>query len=283
MASGSLIGRAIVRDLHAHEQAARLLARMAIVFSIVPIAAPLAGAQLAGRWGWQAVFWGLTAAAAALLAATAVRLRETAPQPRRSIHPRAIAGSFAVILRDRRFYPPLLLLLCGQIGVLAWVSNSAFTLIRGLGVSTPDYGWMFAIVMLGQIGGAWLSSRLVMRLGMARLMRAGAMLAVGSGLLAALLAWSGAAHWTAVVLPFMVFLAGTALITSNATATALSPFASYAGAASSLLGAIAFVSGALVSTLLGATFDGSARPLATAAALAGLGAFLSERRLRGKA
>ena len=39
MASGALIGRAIVRDLHAHEQAARLLARMAIVFSVVPIAA----------------------------------------------------------------------------------------------------------------------------------------------------------------------------------------------------------------------------------------------------
>jgi DHA1 family bicyclomycin/chloramphenicol resistance-like MFS transporter len=87
-----------------------------------------------------------------------------------------------------------------------------------------------------------------------------------------------------VVLPFMVFLAGTALITSNATATALSPFAATAGAASSLLGALAFVCGALVSSLLGAAFDGSARPLATAAALAGLGAFLSERRLaRGKA
>jgi DHA1 family bicyclomycin/chloramphenicol resistance-like MFS transporter len=284
MSSGAVIVRSIVRDLHVQEQAARMLARVAIVFSIVPIAAPLLGAQLAGRWGWQAVFWGLAAAAAMLLAATAFRLQETAPEPRRSIHPLAIAGSFAGILRDRRFYPPFFLLVCGQIGILAWVSNSAFTLVRGLGVSTPDYGWMFALVMLGQISGAWLSSRLVIRLGMRSLMRAGARLALGSGLLAALLAWSGVAHWTAVVLPFMVFLAGAALITSNATATALSPFAATAGAASSLLGAMAFVAGALVSTLLAATFDGSARPLATAAALAGLGAFFSERHLaRGKA
>jgi hypothetical protein len=39
-----------------------------------------------------------------------------------------------------------------------------------------------------------------------------------------------------------------------------------------------------VSTLLGAAFDGSARPMASVAALAGLGAFIFERRLaRGKA
>jgi hypothetical protein len=38
----------------------------------------------------------------------------------------------------------------------------------------------------------------------------------------------------------------------------------------------------VVSTLLGALFDGSARPMATAAAAAGLGAFLIERSfLRG--
>src|SRR5688572_15234226 len=33
MSSGALIGRTIVRDLHAHEQAARMLASMTIVFS----------------------------------------------------------------------------------------------------------------------------------------------------------------------------------------------------------------------------------------------------------
>src|SRR5512145_2624131 len=48
MSSGAVIARTVVRDLHAHEEAARLLASMTIVFSIVPIAAPLAGAAIAG-------------------------------------------------------------------------------------------------------------------------------------------------------------------------------------------------------------------------------------------
>ena len=57
----------------------------------------------------------------------------------------------------------------------------------------------------------------------------------------------------------------------------LQPFARTAGTAASLMGATQFAVGALVSSALGALFDGSARPMATLAALAGLGAFLTER------
>ena len=284
MASGAVVVRSIVRDLHVHEQAAHLLASITIVFSLVPLTAPIIGAQLAGHWGWQAVFWGIAVAAGALLVATSGWLKETAPLPRRSVRPLALAASFALIARDRRFLAPMLLALCTQVGLLAWVSNSAFTLVRGLGISTVAYGWMFALVMLGQIGGAWWARRQVLRLGMARLMRAGTLLSVSAGLIAALLAWAGAAHWLAVVLPFTLFLFGTALVIPNATALALSPFPGMAGTVSSLLGAMTFTGGALMSTALGATFDGTARPMASAAALAGLGALFFERRLaHGKA
>ncbi|HZO01692.1 MAG TPA: hypothetical protein VFB93_10865, partial [Burkholderiales bacterium] len=146
------------------------------------------------------------------------------------------------------------------------------------------YSLMFAAVMCGQIGGAWSSRRLVPRLGIARLLRSGsaAMLAGGAG--AAVLAWLGVAHWLAVVVPFFVFLFGTALVVPNATASALSPFPGAAGSASSLIGAIGFTAGALVSSLLGAAFDGSARPMASVAALAGAAAFTFEwLLLRGKA
>jgi DHA1 family bicyclomycin/chloramphenicol resistance-like MFS transporter len=119
---------------------------------------------------------------------------------------------------------------------------------------------------------------------MGKLMRAGARLTLIAGATAAALAWAGAAHWLAVVVPFAFYLFGTALIAPSAQASALSPFPGAAGTVSSLLGALSFTFGALVSTLLGAAFDGSARPMANAAALAGLGAFLFERRLaRGAA
>lgn len=284
MSSGAVVARSVVRDLYAHEQAARLLARVTIIFSLIPITAPLVGALLTGSGGWQAVFWCLALAAAALLGAVGVGLPETAPAEKRSVHPLQIARTFASILRERRFVAPFLLVLCSHLGILAWVSNSAFTLVSGLGVTVGAYSLMFSAVMLGQISGAWSSSRLVLRLGISRLLRIGAALMLCAGLAGAALAWGGVAHWTAVVLPFFVFLYGTALIVPNATAAALSPFPGAAGTASSLIGAIGFTAGALVSIALGAAFDGSARPMATVAAIAGIAAFSFERfLLRGKA
>ncbi len=283
MSSGALIGRTIVRDLHAREQAARMLASMTVVFSIVPIAAPVAGALLAGSAGWRAVFAGM-AIVGFILIVSMKSLPETAPAQRRSVHPGAIARSFVSILGDRRFLSPFLLVFCAHVGILAWVSNSAFTLVRGLGVGTVAYGLMFALVMLGQITGAWAASRLVLRLGIPRLLRFGALLMLLAGAAAAALAWGGASHWLAVTLPFTLLLFGTALIVPNATAAALTPFPGSAGAASSIIGAIGFTAGALISTALGAAYDGTARPMASAAALAGIGAFLFERFLiRGKA
>lgn len=277
MASGAVMARTIVRDLHAHEQAARLLASMTIVFSIVPVAAPLTGAAIAGAAGWRAIFWTFAIVAAALLAAVLLGLRETAPAERRSAHPADIARTFRTILADRRFLRPFSLVLCCHLGILAWVSNSAFVLVSGFGISTIGYGLAFAGVMLGQITGAWACSRLVIGVGIPRLVRAGAALMLAGGVAVALLAWAGVAHWAAVVIPFLVYLFGTALIVPNATAAALSPFPGFAGTASSLIGAVGFTVGAILSVTLGLLFDGTARPMASVAAVAGLAAFSLNR------
>jgi MFS transporter, DHA1 family, multidrug resistance protein len=278
MAGAVVIARSIVRDLHSHEQAARLLARMMIVFSFVPICAPVIGAFLTQSAGWRAVFWTYAAIAAGLLVAVAAGLRETAPAERRSARPADIARTLRGIVTDRRFLAPILLFLCCQMGILSWVASSSFTLAAA-GVSISAYGWMFAGVMLGQITGAWAASRFVLRLGSARLLRTGAALVVAGGFAAAGLAWMGMSHWAALVVPFAVLLFGTALILPSATSLALSPFPQAAGAASSLIGAIGFSFAALLSALLGALFDGTSRPMASVAAIAGIGAWIFERRL----
>jgi DHA1 family bicyclomycin/chloramphenicol resistance-like MFS transporter len=277
MSSGAVIARAVVRDLHAHEQAARLLASITIVFSFVPIAAPLAGAAIASLAGWRAIFWCLAAVAALLALATLAMLRETAPSEPTSASPAGIVRTFGLILRERRFIRPFVLILCAFLGIVAWVSSSAFVLVRGFGVSTTGYGLSFAGVMLGQITGAWASSRLVVRLGIPRLVRFGAASMLVAGVSVASLAWLGVAHWAAVVPPFFLFLVGTALIVPNATAAALSPFPGSAGAAASLMGAAAFTIGAFVSAGLGFAFDGTARPMASVAAVAGIAAFILDQ------
>jgi MFS transporter, DHA1 family, multidrug resistance protein len=281
MSSGPVIARSIVRDLYTRERAARLLAQMIVVFSFVPIAGPLVSAGLVTWRGWPAVF-GLHALVALLvIAATLFGLRETAPSTRASINPLRIAANFGALLVDRRFLAPIATTLCTLAGIYAFVSNSAFALVQGAGVTTVQYSMLFAVVMVGGILGAWLSSLLVGRLGIPRLVRIGTVIAAATGLAIGVLAWLGVSHWAALIIPMTGYMFATSFILPNVTAATLSPFPQMAGAASSLLGAITFALGALISAVLGALFDGSVRPLATVLALAGVLAFVVEAALAG--
>jgi DHA1 family bicyclomycin/chloramphenicol resistance-like MFS transporter len=150
-------------------------------------------------------------------------------------------------------------------------------MVQALHLSPTAFSVLFAAVMLGQIAGGLAGSRLVGRLGSLRIVRQGAALVAASGAALAALALAGAAHWSALVLPMIGYLFGCALMIPNATAAALSPFPQMAGSASSLLGAIPFGLGALLSALLAAAFDGTTRPMALAIAVFGVLAFLSER------
>src|SRR3954471_1059549 len=106
MSSGPVIARTIVRDLHSHEQAARMLARMMVVFGVVPIAAPLIGAELLAWWGWKSTFWLLALVALTLIVSVSGALRETVPLARPTLSPGRIARLFATILAERRFVSP---------------------------------------------------------------------------------------------------------------------------------------------------------------------------------
>ncbi len=279
MSSGPVVARSIVRDLYAREQAAHLLARMMAVFGVVPVAAPLVGGAALMLLGWQAVFWVFAAVALALLLAVAGGLRETAPAPRQPIALARLAGNYATLLGDTRFRSSLATMLSAQMGIIAFVSGSALAMVQALRLSPPAFSALFALVMLGQIAGGIAGSRLVARLGIARMVRLGTSLALAAGLLLAALALAGAPHWSAVVLPMVLYLFGCAFLIPNATAAALSPFPQMAGAASSLLGALPFGLGALVSAGLAAAFDGTTRPMAVAIGLFGCLSFIAEKYL----
>jgi len=67
----------------------------------------------------------------AALSASVAFAQQYPARPLRLIVPFAPGGAADV---TTRFIAPFLLLLCSHIGILAWVSNSAFTLVGGLGV-----------------------------------------------------------------------------------------------------------------------------------------------------
>jgi DHA1 family bicyclomycin/chloramphenicol resistance-like MFS transporter len=72
-----------------------------------------------------------------------------------------------------------------------------------------------------------------------------------------------------------VFMAAFMLTMPQATAGALTPFPEIAGAASSLLAFVQFLVAASAALMVGVTFDGTARPMATTIAVAAVLAALA--------
>ena len=275
MSAGPVLARSIVRDLYAWDDAARTLALMSIVLGVAPILGPLAGSTLLAWVGWSAVFWALAAVAFALLVAVAFGLTETAPHPRQqAASPAVIARNFAFLLGQPRYTAYMVALCAVQTGIAAFISSSAFVIMRSLGHTAGEYAVLFAIVASGHVIGAIASSRLVMRLGIDRMIRTGSVLACLSGIVAAGLGWAGVDHAAAIVAPTFVYMFATALVMPHATAAALSPFPKIAGAASSLLGFVQYALGSVISYVLGALYDGTQRPLTTAIGLMGMASLL---------
>jgi len=52
-----VLSQAVVRDLYAGRQMARIMSFAMAIFVLVPAIAPLMGATLGGLFGWRAIFW----------------------------------------------------------------------------------------------------------------------------------------------------------------------------------------------------------------------------------
>ncbi len=281
MAPIAVVPRAIARDLYAGEMAAHVLSLMGVVLGIAPIVAPIIGSHLHVWFGWQANFLFVAAFAAVLFVAAHAALPETlrVPDARATALP-VIAANYARLLRSRRYLEYLLVAAFGQSALFAFIAGSSFVFVAVLGRGETDFGMLFGSVMLGSLAGATISSRRVKRVGIDRLIGAGTATMLAAGTVLAALAWLRVDHPAAVVAPMSVFMLALMMTMPGATAAALTPFPDIAGSASSLLFFVQFAVASTAALIVGLTFDGTARPMASTIAVASLGTFLSFRLAR---
>ncbi|MDO8188890.1 multidrug effflux MFS transporter [Conexibacter sp. JD483] len=267
-AAGIVIARAVVRDLHEGEAAARFYALLMLVNGVAPIAAPIVGGQLLGVTDWRGVFWALTAIGLVLLLVGWRCVPETLPAAgRHGGGLRATTSVFGALLRDRGYLGCALAQgLCSGM-MFCYIAGSPFVIQQIYGRSEQLFSVVFAVNALGIVLLAQLSARLVGRLGPRRLLVSGLWLGLG-GALALLLAVVADAGLLAVLASFFAIVSSVGLVTPNATALALAGEPSTAGSASALLGLAQFAFGAAFAPLVGIGGEGTALPLAlTIAAL----------------
>ena len=101
---GMVASRAIVRDLFAVEENAKIFSMLMLVIGISPIIAPTLGGYFTSALGWHSVFVFLTVLAAVILVAVHFGLPESKkPDPGYSLKPSSVIAGFLGVIKEPQF------------------------------------------------------------------------------------------------------------------------------------------------------------------------------------
>jgi len=277
--AGVVLSRAMVRDLFSRDRAAQMLSTLIVIMAIAPLAGPLLGGQVLRFASWHWIFWLLVGIGGMTLAALFTVPETLAPEQRDPDAVRHALSRYGELLADRRILAYAGIGGFFYAGAFAYIAGSPFAYISYYHVPASAYGLLFGAAILGIMAMNMLNSRLVAHFGSDRLLRAGAMMAAMTGLLAALAGWTGWGGLVGLLVPLLGFSALNGLIVANSLAGALAAWPDRAGAASALVGAIQYGSGILGSALVGLLADGTPWPLGLVIGLAGIGSLACTRLL----
>lgn len=145
-----VIARSIVVDLTSGPRLVKAMNVMAGAAGIAPVVGPLLGAAILRFSQWRVSFWVVGALGLVMLAVVAIAVPETLPAGRSHGGGVArLAGSAAVVLRDRRFLGYLLVFGSSMGAIFAYVATSAFVLQSMNGLSPTAYSVDFAVNAVG--------------------------------------------------------------------------------------------------------------------------------------
>lgn len=260
--AGVALTRAIIRDLLSGDAGARALSLMLLVPSLAALVGPFIGGQILLWTQWRVIFWLLAGFGVIALILAILRLPETLPpEKRRTVSPAHILRDYGTVLCDRR---ALGFMLCGAFsfsGLLAQLSGTPFVYIQLFGVAPENFGYLFALNVIGIMIGSYANSRLVTRFGIRRMLVVSTSIALAGGLLLAWFGLTGMGGLAGIVISLMIFMVPHNMTNANATAGALENFSHIAGTASALIGAIRFGTGSLMGAAVGLLHDGTAVPM----------------------
>ncbi len=261
-----VVALAIVRDLYAGRQMAKLMSFVMLIFTLVPALAPSLGALIAAVAGWRGVFAAFVVFSSIGALWMTLRQRETLPpERRRPIRLRLLWEGLVEVCSSRQVVltTVVLSLAFGMLFTMLVSTQPVFDVVFDRADSFPL--WFGGIALVAG-SASLLNAVLVERLGMrflvsvtllAQVAFSGAMsVLVGFDLLGETALFAAFIIWTTSVF----FQAG--LTIGNLNALAMEPMGHLAGMTASIVGSIATVAAVLIAAPIGLAFDGTPLPLA---------------------
>jgi MFS transporter, DHA1 family, multidrug resistance protein len=264
-AAPRIVGTALVRDLFKGREMAQIMSFAMMVFTLIPAAAPLLGQGVIYLAGWQAIF--LAYVVFALMVASWFGLRQPETLPVSMRRPLS-AGSLARTSIEVLSHPVVRVSILAQtltLGMLFATLSSMEGIFDQRFGRGESFALWFAVIALGSMSGSIANARLVVRLGMKRMVIAtylGLIVVTAVYLLVATtsllpLTFEFALH----ILWSMMLFAVMGLTLGNLNALALEPVGHVAGLASSLVSSVATVGSVALAIPVGLAFNGTQIPL----------------------
>jgi DHA1 family bicyclomycin/chloramphenicol resistance-like MFS transporter len=263
MAGVVVVARAMVRDLYAPHEGARIMSLGLSGLGVIAITSPLLGGWLAGHVGWHMAF--VTAAVIALgtLVFVATQLPETIRQKNLlALHPGPLLASWRTVLCHPTFLAWAGLSAATYGGLFVFLAGSSFVYMQVLGLSAAQYGLALCSSSIAYLIGTFVCRRWLVRHGMTGAVWRAAWFTLVGGLSMAALAAAGVQTVWAILVPQLFFAFGHGTHQACGQTGAVGPFPQQAGAAAALAGFVLAVVAFGIGQWLGQALDGTTKPLA---------------------
>ena len=258
------VGMALVRDLYKGRAMAQVISFVMMVFTLVPAIAPLIGQGVIWVAGWRAVFLLFLAFQAAIMLWFGLRQEETLPiEHRRPLAVAPLVQAGRVFGSNRVAVAATLAQVLSSASLFSLLSSVQPIFAQTFDRAAGFPAW-FVLIAIGGALGSFLNTRVVMRFGMRRVIRAAYadMLALSALVLAA---FALGAIGTLAFALFMVWCVGLlcviGLTLGNLSALAMEDMGAMAGFAASLMAAFGTMGAVVLAVPVGQAFNGTPLPL----------------------
>ena len=265
MGAGVMCARAVVRDLYAPSEGARIMSKGLTGLGVIACASAPVGGLLSEYFGFRVTLLALAVFGAIALAVVALRFEETLAQKNpRALEPLTLLRTWGQIVRNPTFWAFTLLATTSYGGLFTFLAAGSFVFIGVLGLSKPAYGLAMLTMSLSYIVGTFICRRLLPRFGVRKTVAIAGACTLTAGTAMGVLALMGVQSVAAIMGPFYLFMLGHGVHQPCGQSGSVGPFPQAAGAASAMSGFLmmvaAFFMGGWLGTSLAAS-PGSVLPL----------------------
>jgi len=274
---------AMVRDFFPVKESAKVFSLLFLMIGTSPLLAPTIGSTIVAGLGWRWIFGVLASMAFVILILVFTMLPE-GHQPDHSVSllPGPILSGFWKIVRNPQFLTYTLAGAFSFAGLFAFVAGSPIIFMDGYHMGTKTFGIVFAVLVMGFIGGNQLNVFLLRRFTSQQIFLSALVLQVLIGTLFFIGTQSRLLDLKATMALFFFFLSCIGLTYPNGAAIGLAPFSRDAGRASALLGFLQTGTGALISMGIGLLGVKAVIALLSSTAAAALVILLTGRAIIGQ-